>query len=246
MGAHYQGKTSSQSTLISLVSFYACNLECILIHEEKRWKGGEFYNFLSVKIIQRFQIICQKISNKLIFVLHMHTSSPWSDSLTKCIVHVLPILCWKSNTYPSLFYSGGCSPGIQGEDPWGVWRSGPPKIPSAVARNGTRWTHLLLVPWAPSSAGQQDKTLLKYLNFHIFISSGPHPDSGYWCFASSQNVTAVVTWCFDSVMSLDKALFQHALSWPAVMVSNLCCWELTFFKLMSHSEGSTFLIWEAQ
>lgn len=175
-----------------------------------------------------------------------HAHFPWIDSLIKCIVHVLPILCWKSNTYPSLFYSGGCSPGIQGEDPWGVWRSGPPKIPSAVARNGTRWTHLLLVPWAPSSAGQQDKTLLKYLNFHIFISSGPHPDSGYWCFASSQNVTAVVTWCFDSVMSLDKALFQHALSWPTVMVSNLCCWELTFFKLMSHSEGSTFLIWEAQ
>lgn len=144
-------------------------------------------------------------------------------------------------TCPSLFYSGGCSPGIQGEDPRGVWRSGPPKIPCAVARNGTRWTHLLLVPWAPSSAGQQDKMLLKYHNVSYLSCSGPHWLSGYWCLASSQKVTTVITWCFASVMSLDKALLVERLQWlPAYAAA------LTFFKLMSYSEGSTFLIWEAQ
>lgn len=120
----------------------------MLIRDGETWKWHRFLQFpitcSHLFLIQRFQIICQKNSSKLIFVLvhHKHTK-----------LYVLSILCWKFNIVlaPSLIYSGGCSPGIQGEDPGGVWRSGPPKIPSAVTRNGTRWTHLLLVPWAPSS-----------------------------------------------------------------------------------------------
>lgn len=40
-------------------------------------------------LIQRFQIICQRNSSKLIFVLvcHKHTSSPWSNSLTNCMYY---------------------------------------------------------------------------------------------------------------------------------------------------------------
>lgn len=98
MEDHFQGKTSSQSTPISLVTFYTCNLEYMSIRDGEKRNGGVFT--ISYNMYRQSFILNSAVSNYLPKKQQQAnfctcTSQAHFLSLKQFIdkLHVLSILC---------------------------------------------------------------------------------------------------------------------------------------------------------